>query len=92
MDHFQGSSFSGSSSSYSNSNFCTCGPWSDNGHNQQFKWPKQQSNFYPKFSGMGMGDIMKVTVLEEMKILKMAHSEPLDLSDKPINYAKKKKV
>ena len=33
---------------------------------------------------------MKVTVLEEMKILKMAQSEPMDLSDKPINYARKK--
>ena len=92
MAHFQGSSFSGKSSSFSNTNFCTCGLWSDSGYNQTFKWKKQPTNFYPKFSGLGMGDITKVTVLEEMTTLKMALSEPIDLSDKPLNFAKKKKT
>ena len=35
-----------------------------------------------KFSGMNLGDVMKVTVMEEMKILKMTKDTPLDLSVK----------
>ena len=33
-----------------------------------------------KFSGMNLGDVMKVTVMEEMSILKMTKDQPLDLS------------
>ena len=33
-----------------------------------------------KFSGMNLGDVMKVTVMEEMTILKMTKDQPLDLS------------
>ena len=35
-----------------------------------------------KFSGMTLGDVMKVTVMEEMKILEMTKDVPLDLSVK----------
>ena len=35
-----------------------------------------------KFSGMNLGDVMKVTVMEEMNILKMTKDTPLDLSVK----------
>lgn len=35
-----------------------------------------------KFSGMNLGDVMKVTVMEEMTFLKMIKDKPLDLSDK----------
>ena len=35
-----------------------------------------------KFSGMNLGDVMKVTVMEEMTTLKMTKDKPLDLSAK----------
>ena len=35
-----------------------------------------------KFSGMNLGDVTKVTVMEEMKILEMTKDVPLDLSVK----------
>ena len=43
-----------------------------------------------KFSGMNLGDVMKVTVNEEMRNLKMTKDVPLDLSHKKSwNHAKK---
>ena len=42
-----------------------------------------------KFSGMNLGDVMKVTVMEEMKNLKMSKDVPLDLSMKSGNQARK---
>ena len=42
-----------------------------------------------KFSGMNLGDVMKVTVMEEMKNLKMSKDVPLDLSMKSGNHKKK---
>ena len=38
---------------------------------------------------MGLGDIMKVTVMEEMSSLKMSKEIPLDLSMKPLNLTEK---
>merc|ERR1712079_406687 len=34
----------------------------------------------PRFSGMSLGDVMKVTVMQEMEQLNMERSKPLDLS------------
>ena len=42
----------------------------------------------PRFSGMNLGDIMRVTVMQEMETLKMNKSKPLDLSCKPLNLSK----
>ena len=48
----------------------------------------QASNL--KFSGMNLGDVMKMTVNEEMRNLKMTKDVPLDLSlKKSWNHAKK---
>ena len=49
----------------------------------------QRDTTTPRFSGMNLGDVMKVTVMEEMKNLKMNRNEPLDLSNKPWNLSKK---
>ena len=38
---------------------------------------------------MNLGDVMKVTVMEEMDHLKMYRNEPMDLSNKPWNLSKK---
>ena len=45
-----------------------------------------------KFSGMSLGDIMRVTVMEEMNHLNMSTDKPLDLSVKPRSLAKKNKL
>ena len=43
-----------------------------------------------KFSGMNLGDVMKMTVNEEMRNLKMTKDAPLDLSlKKSWNHPKK---
>ena len=41
---------------------------------------------------MNLGDVMKVTVMEEMSKLKMSKEKPLDLSIKPLNFANKKQM
>ena len=41
---------------------------------------------------MSLGDIMRVTVMEEMGKLNMSNQEPLDLSNKPWNLSKKMKT
>ena len=52
--------------------------------------PGAQKEFTtPRFSGMNLGDVMKVTVMEEMDHLKMYRNEPMDLSNKPWNLTKK---
>ena len=35
----------------------------------------------PRFSGMNLGDVMRITVLKEMDKLKMNDTKPLDLSN-----------
>ena len=37
---------------------------------------------------MNLGDVMKVTVMEEMEKLKMSKEKPLDLTVKPLNFSK----
>ena len=49
----------------------------------------QRDRTTPRFSGMNLGDVMKVTVMKEMSALKMSNNKPLDLSDKPLNMSKK---
>ena len=49
----------------------------------------QRDRTTPKFSGMNFGDLMKVTVMEEMENLKMYRNEPMDLSNKPWNLSNK---
>ena len=44
--------------------------------------------FSSKFSGMNLGDVMKVTVMEEMTKLNMTQNKPMDLSDKPKDFSK----
>jgi len=39
-------------------------------------------NFTPRFSGMNLGDVMKITVMKEMEKLNMTKDKPLDLSKK----------
>eukprot|EP00092_Neocalanus_flemingeri_P047881 GFUD01054408.1.p1 GENE.GFUD01054408.1~~GFUD01054408.1.p1 ORF type:complete len:128 (-),score=23.38 GFUD01054408.1:2-385(-) len=36
----------------------------------------------PRFSGMNLGDVMRITVMKEMDKLKMSNDKPLDLSSK----------
>merc|ERR1712079_705302 len=43
----------------------------------------------PRFSGMSLGDVMKVTVMQEMEQLNMERSKPLDLSCKAISFSMK---
>ena len=43
-----------------------------------------------KFSGMNPGDIVRVTVMEEMNHLNISRDKPLDLIAKPWNLAKNK--
>ena len=45
-----------------------------------------------KFSGMNPGDIVRVTVMEEMNHLNISRDKPLDLIAKPWNLAKKNKL
>ena len=52
---------------------------------------RRHHNTAAKFSGMNLGDIMRVTVMEEMNHLKMFTEKPLDLSVKPWNIAIKNK-
>ena len=85
--------FSTGSSDSKGSENCTCGLWEQKQSYQKsalsYKRRNNQS-FGPKFSGMNLGDIMKITVLEEMENLKMFRDKPLDLSVKPWNLAKRK--
>ena len=41
----------------------------------------------PMFSGMNLGDVMRVTVMQEMDHLKMNRNKPLDLSCKPADFS-----
>ena len=41
----------------------------------------------PMFSGMNLGDVMRVTVMQEMDHLKMNRNKPLDLSCKPADLS-----
>ena len=50
----------------------------------------QQHHYGAKFSGMNLGDVMKVVVMEEMSKLKMSKEKPLDLTLKPMNLVRKK--
>merc|ERR1712106_207469 len=45
------------------------------------------TNFSSKFSGMNLGDVMRVTVMEEMSKLNMTQNKPMDLSDKPKDFS-----
>ena len=38
---------------------------------------------------MNLGDVMKVTVMEEMTKLNMTQNKPVDLSDKPKDFSNK---
>ena len=44
---------------------------------------------YSRFSGMTLGEVMRVTVMEEMTKLNMTKDKPMDLSDKPMDFSKK---
>lgn len=52
----------------------------------------QQQHNEAKFSGMNLGDVMKVIVMEEMSKLKMSKEKPLDLTVKPLNFTQKKQA
>ena len=43
----------------------------------------------PQFSGMNLGDVMKVTVMQEMEKLNMIRNKPLDLSHRPMDLSKR---
>ena len=47
----------------------------------------QQQHYGSKFSGMNLGDEMKVVVIEEM-----SKEKPLDLTVKPLNFTQKKQA
>ena len=47
-----------------------------------------EGDLSPWFSGMSLGDVMRVTVLQEMDKLNMNKSKPMDLSCKPWNLKK----
>ena len=48
-----------------------------------------EADFTPRFSGMTMGDVMRVTVMKEMEKLNMTRHRPLDLSRKSNSDNKK---
>ena len=48
-----------------------------------------EGDLSPWFSGMSLGDVMRVTVLQEMDKLNMNNSKPMDLSCKPWNLKKR---
>eukprot|EP00091_Calanus_sinicus_P003243 TRINITY_DN13403_c0_g1_i2.p1 TRINITY_DN13403_c0_g1~~TRINITY_DN13403_c0_g1_i2.p1 ORF type:complete len:147 (-),score=6.55 TRINITY_DN13403_c0_g1_i2:87-527(-) len=49
---------------------------------------QSEGDVTPRFSGMSLGDVMRVTVLKEMDKLNMNKSKPMDLSCKPWNLKK----
>ena len=44
----------------------------------------------PKFGGMGMNDVFKVTLAQEMFSLGMSSQKPMDLSQKGMNLSRKR--
>ena len=44
----------------------------------------------PKFGGMGMNDVFKVTLAQEMSSLGMSSQKPMDLSQKGMNLSRKR--
>ena len=43
----------------------------------------------PKFGGMGMRDVFKVTLAQEMSTVGMSSHKPMDLSQKGLNLSKR---
>ena len=66
------------------------GDYPDYGRESRGGW-RSSSDAYmtPRFSGMTMGDIMRVTVMKEMEKLNMTRHRPLDLSEKSNSNNKK---
>ena len=48
-----------------------------------------ESDSTPRFSGMSLGDVMRITVMKEMDKLNMNKSKAMDLSCKPWNLQKR---
>ena len=48
-----------------------------------------ESDSTPRFSGMSLGDVMRITVMKEMDKLNMNKSKAMDLSCKPWNLKKR---
>ena len=44
----------------------------------------------PQYSGLGMKDILNVTLAREMSVLGMGSNKPLDLTNRGLNLSKKK--
>ena len=84
------SNFSGSSAN------CSCSSWNwrpEPFTSFQMNQTSQASNpidrdMAPRFSGMNLGDVMRITVMKEMDQLKMSNDKPLDLSFKPWDLKK----
>ena len=66
------------------------GDYPDYGRESRGGWrSSSEADLTPRFSGMTMGDIMRVTVMKEMEKLNMTRHRPLDLSEKSNSNNKK---
>jgi len=68
---------------------CPASPHHDRGYQRQQdfqcqSWRSRETDrdLVPRFSGMSLGDLMKVTVMKEMERLNMTNDKALDLSKK----------
>ena len=62
--------------------------WGSNSMQYQPSLNYHQQHYGAKFYGMNLGDIMKITVREEMSKLKMSKEKPLDLTVKNCTHIK----
>jgi hypothetical protein len=97
--HFSTSSTSSCSSSSSNSSISSSASsyssWQNNSSTTPCYWPSQGNNSKSpmphKFSGMGMRDVLNVTLAQEMSSLGMGRYSPVDMTMKGLNLTKHKK-
>eukprot|EP00092_Neocalanus_flemingeri_P009508 GFUD01010236.1.p1 GENE.GFUD01010236.1~~GFUD01010236.1.p1 ORF type:complete len:153 (-),score=23.13 GFUD01010236.1:14-472(-) len=64
-------------------------PWRQRTCNTNNTNSSSDRDMVPRFSGMNLGDVMRITVLQEMDKLNMNKSKPLDLSCKAWDLKKR---